>query len=161
MGQGQRHHCAPLSSTTLWHPLLYYKKVLPPGEACDSGGDPYCRSCHTKAHGPKGIGFGTMADTGIAAAPSSPASKEEAPGAESGAGGGGGGGGSGGKGQMTLGAVLAAKVAGDAGIDCTRLEDLLLPNDLGSCPSGSATERSGRRGSTDRLLVFTYHYVYI
>ena len=130
MGQGQRHHCAPLSSTTLWHPLLYYKKVLPPGEACDSGGDPYCRSCHTKAHGPKGIGFGTMADTGIAAAPSSPASKEEAPGAESGAGGGGGGGGSGGKGQMTLGAVLAAKVAGDAGIDCTRLEDLLLPNDF-------------------------------
>jgi cysteine/glycine-rich protein len=36
------------------------------GNACDNDGLPYCKSCHAKNFGPKGIGFGnTMGDTGV------------------------------------------------------------------------------------------------
>ncbi|GAA98795.1 hypothetical protein E5Q_05483 [Mixia osmundae IAM 14324] len=35
------------------------KKTLQPGALVDHEGDPYCKHCHSRAFGPKGVGFGS------------------------------------------------------------------------------------------------------
>ncbi len=36
-------------------------KTLELGKHVDNGGEPYCQSCHSKSHGPRGYGYGTGA----------------------------------------------------------------------------------------------------
>lgn len=56
-----------------WHKTCFKCTMCSKGmgadaaNACDNEGQPYCKACYGKCHGPKGIGFGgAMGDTGIA-----------------------------------------------------------------------------------------------
>ncbi|CAJ1368418.1 unnamed protein product [Effrenium voratum] len=55
-----------------WHQLCFCctacGKSLRGGQYKDHEGQPYCEADHKKLFGPKGIGFGTLADTGTGAA---------------------------------------------------------------------------------------------
>lgn len=52
-----------------WHNTCFCckscAKSLRGGKYKENRGDPYCEPCHSKSFGPKGIGFGTMGDTGV------------------------------------------------------------------------------------------------
>lgn len=55
----------------IWHKdcfkCCHCNKILDSSNALDAGGKPCCKACHSRHHGPKGIGFGFMADTGLGA----------------------------------------------------------------------------------------------